>query len=999
MKRIALVIIYTLLLSSVVKAKIWFVPDSVVTIQVAIDQSVKGDTVLVADGLYYENISFKGKEITVASYFLMDQDSLHISNTVIDGSKPSLRKYGSTVYFMNGGSLNSKLIGFTITGGTGTVVEPLDMDIEKVGGGIFLFEASATIENNIIVGNSIDISGNGAGGGVFYFSNGVYTNLAFQNNKVINNHVTADSLAAGGGLALYGKTLLNYNMISENSVNSNIEAVGGGLVNWNLGDDLDYEFQMKHNTISNNNINAGEVSWGAGCGVLLLGERSLIYDNTIVGNSSTQLNCLGGGVTVIYSFPFLLSGNKVRDNEAEIGGGIALWYTSPLIRNNLIVDNIANEAGGVFINKSPWNYLFIDKAADSFVELEKYERKLQSYNTFQKIATPNQTNTDAFLLNNTIVKNQAMISGGGIVSTYGVTRIESSIIRENVSPDSAEVFGECFVRFSNVAGGYEGEENIDIDPVFADTVNYYLTPDQSPCIDSGNPSAIYNDPADVSDPWMARFPALGTVANDMGAYGGDPLSRTIDHAFLGPAFREFAGRVANAQIVDRGAIVDSFMNAVPSFPFIEGDNLVYFLYRGGASHANVPGDMNGWQPNAFPMTRLAGTNLFYREEVFEADARLDYKFVVNGSSWILDPLNDRKMMSGYGPNSELAMPDYVGGPEVNYYHNIPHGTLKDKYIYSTNLNNNRKVRIYTPSEYNDHPEKSYPVLLVHDGLEYLSIANANNILDYLIAHDRIVPIIAVFVPPVNRNEEYAFSQKEPFTKFILEEVMTHIDTSYRTEKNPAKRAMTGISFGGLISTYICYNHPEEFGLCAPCSPAYWPENQAVFMSLVSGPTKDLKIYMDWGTYETEIMVDGRTLSEILPQKGYELKWNEWHEGHSWGNWRQHLDIALEYFFASPTNVPFAGGQTRVPDHYILNQNYPNPFNPVTKIDYALPEDSDVVIQIFNIRGQLIETLIDARQNSGYHHVFWNAHDVPSGLYLYRLQAGQFSKTVKMLLVK
>jgi hypothetical protein len=93
-----------------------------------------------------------------------------------------------------------------------------------------------------------------------------------------------------------------------------------------------------------------------------------------------------------------------------------------------------------------------------------------------------------------------------------------------------------------------------------------------------------------------------------------------------------------------------------------------------------------------------------------------------------------------------------------------------------------------------------------------------------------------------------------------------------------------------------------------------------------------------------------------------------------------------------------------PDVYALYQNYPNPFNPVTKITYQLPEESYVAITIYNLAGQKVTTLVDGRRSGGFHAVDWygkksNGESVVSGLYFFRIETENFSKTLKMLLLK
>ncbi len=467
-------------------------------------------------------------------------------------------------------------------------------------------------------------------------------------------------------------------------------------------------------------------------------------------------------------------------------------------------------------------------------------------------------------------------------------------------------------------------------------------------------------------------------------------------------FQQFIAHLNSVPSDQRQSVADSFLAATTKYPVIEQDTIANFVYVGSATSITVPGDANVWNPGAFSMNRVEGTTLWYYTRTFEADARLDYKFVVDGSTWILDPRNPLTQSGGFGPNSELRMPGYQPAPEVQYYPAIPHGVLRDTTWSSVNLGNARTIRIYTPPEYSVSAD-SYSVIYVHDGLEYTTLASAPNVLDYLTSERKIEPLIGVFIPPVNRTAEYAGSSMPQFTRFMVQELVTYVDSRYRTKKDPAHRAVIGASNGGNISLWLGYQHPEVFGNIGAYSSNIVDSLSRGFSS---SPGRDLTLYLDIGTYDIPVLIPMvRGFVPVLESRGYRFDYREYHEGHSWGNWRAHLDNCLELFFGTPTSTGGLPPERLFPYDLELHQNYPNPFNPTTVVRYSLPAVSDVKLAVYDLLGREVALLVDERKAPGSYEVTFDARrpggraaGLASGVYLYRLTTGGSATTRMMLLV-
>jgi hypothetical protein len=99
-----------------------------------------------------------------------------------------------------------------------------------------------------------------------------------------------------------------------------------------------------------------------------------------------------------------------------------------------------------------------------------------------------------------------------------------------------------------------------------------------------------------------------------------------------------------------------------------------------------------------------------------------------------------------------------------------------------------------------------------------------------------------------------------------------------------------------------------------------------------------------------------------------------------------------------------GDHEQVPTSFVLGQNYPNPFNPTTRISFDLPKSCEVKLEVYNLLGQRVKTLLSGQMTAGSHGIDWNSTDengkqVSSGIYLYRLTAGEYLETKKMVLLK
>jgi enterochelin esterase family protein len=358
---------------------------------------------------------------------------------------------------------------------------------------------------------------------------------------------------------------------------------------------------------------------------------------------------------------------------------------------------------------------------------------------------------------------------------------------------------------------------------------------------------------------------------------------------------------------ERQAWVEAFFrDADPrAFPLLEpsprpGFGRVVFLYRGATQKVKLYSQLPSASDADHEFTRLEGTDLHYLVRELESDARMDYKFVLESGEWISDPLNPRQVESAFGASSHFWMPEYVK-PDIEAQPQNPRGLLKEFSWESERLGNRRPVRVFVPPQYPDAPRERYPAVYVHDGLDYIGFAKVTTLLNNAWAAGRLPSLIAVLVPPVEREKEYGANDE--FAAAIAQELVPHVDSHYRTRTEPQWRATLGASMGGLCAVHLAGSYPEVFGNCAGQSSAFFAEHPLEIVPLElasSAPAKPIRIHMDVGTYEAyyhkDLLAGNRRFAEAIRRKGYPLQYLEVHEGHSWGSWRARVVPALEFFW-------------------------------------------------------------------------------------------------------
>ena len=345
------------------------------------------------------------------------------------------------------------------------------------------------------------------------------------------------------------------------------------------------------------------------------------------------------------------------------------------------------------------------------------------------------------------------------------------------------------------------------------------------------------------------------------------------------------------------------------FPFNEGRTTT-FVYRGAADEVRLRHFIYGL-PSTLPLERIGETDVWTLAQELPAGSRIEYKYevIVDGKEeWVRDPLNPLRAHDPYGSNSVLHARGYDAPEWVEPDPEARASELVETGIDSAVFGGRRKALVYLPARMRD--TRRYPLLVVHDGPDYLAYSRLRTVLDNLIYRQEVASLIAVLIASPERLVEYAGDERHG--RFVAEELVPAMERRFPVDPRPAARGLMGASFGAVAALSTAWRHPGVFGRLLLQSGSFaftdiGPSRRGeVFDPVVAfmnrfraEPGRPAeRVYVSCGQYES-LIYENRSLVPLLQETGMTVRYTEARDGHNWENWRDRLREGLSFLFPGP----------------------------------------------------------------------------------------------------
>lgn len=321
----------------------------------------------------------------------------------------------------------------------------------------------------------------------------------------------------------------------------------------------------------------------------------------------------------------------------------------------------------------------------------------------------------------------------------------------------------------------------------------------------------------------------------------------------------------------------------------------------------------GYGSEDFVFFQYKNSGIFYLPVEFQPVSRLEYKFILdygNGSpKYITDPYNSRLTRSPFGVNSVMTTLDYHPTAVRQPNPQAKKGRLFEIVLDSEIMGDERRCKVHIPPG----AKGPLPLVLFHDGYDYLEYSNLETILNNMFQQKLVRPFVSVLSHPVNRIEEYGCNPD--YAKFLVEELLPTVRRKVHLHEDPTQVATAGASLGGLLSFYLYDLYPDVFGHVISQSGSFFmprngfeqiakkhPEMARFVANFMRFPRKhNPKLVLTCGRFESLIYMN-RIMVEALDRLNYDYRYFEYNDGHTWTGWADTMPTMLIHVFGEPQDV-------------------------------------------------------------------------------------------------
>ena len=988
---------------SILSATTINVPEDYATIQAGIDASSEGDTVLVAQGMYVENIVLE-KEIVLASHAINDDlddwmNNENIQNTIIVGNEPTDPKKGSCIQ-VSFGNIQPTILGFSLQDGLGTAMVIDDCGFnryERSGGAILAYQAYPIISYNRFLNNGTPPVGGGT---------------------------ASQEIANGGAISQF----------SDDDVEFDEDRNGNSSSN-NGSRDIPTTMTIQNNYFANNSSGNGENFYSHG------------YDGVIdvSGSIFENIDCETNTVNefVLHSVEEMaeyvqdgIAGNCVEDNTFYVSSdngndSNAGTETEPLLTIRHALSLVKpGEGNTTTIYLAPGVYSR-DRNGEAFpiVMPDNVHLVGDEAETTILTAAADENNQAAVMVipecENVRVANMTLkdgyaehhgCAGGGALLVTSNDRFDLSW---EMYPNNAILENLILEDSYSKNGG--GLSLYRVDGV---TVNNVIVRNNTALMMGGGIN-VYSANVNMTDVEIHDNICLGTTYNgfpDVGHGGG---------LFLNETWGTYDGMNIhdNEASMNGGGVWSSEGSAwTMSNSIVKGNVAPYFGGGFGFWNHNA-GDLNATLQNVTIKDNVAQSGMGVGHgggiwanncnTVFEDCSFIDNVSNFNGGAvnyWggsstpvFKNTLFDGNVAVNNGGAIYIA-PD-AQGFHVEYCTFVSNSTTNGN---GAAIQTNHPGTVINSTFYGNTVSADNGTLGIGDYV-FVDVYNSifwNEDVTYEISgYAQYSTLYHSLVQPTGNDNYDGLWNTWGFGNIDVDPLLTNpSEGDYTlTSESPCIDAGIADLDGDGVEDITVYtgSAPDmgayEMSIAALDGFVLYPSDTYVILTWNPTTEDGFQYYLLERSTDEEF-TEGNTVSNYLMSNYFEDNTLEYDTEYfyrvsflasDWSELSDVISVTLEW-------MDVDGNQ--IPEVYALHQNYPNPFNPVTNLSYDLPEDAMVNITIFDMMGRIVSNLVNENQSAGYKSLQWNAtnnggHPVSAGVYIYTIRAGSFTQTKKMILLK